>query len=125
MKGGYQVSSKSNNKQALEKDVILENQSLENEQKTEVSEAKPAKISKKDLALPKGSVYLFGLAKLDYLTFEAHEYEFNNGKLVNIANVGKDTFSVLKHKLHRKIYERAAERDTNNTDKQDIDPNPN
>jgi hypothetical protein len=112
------VSAKKSNNQSLEKEPINENEQTEIEPKT-------VKISKKDLVLPKGNSFLFGLVKLDYLTFEAHEYEFNNGKLVNISQVGKDTFSVLKHKLHRKIYERATDRNANGTDEQNIDPNPN
>ncbi len=116
------MSSKKTNNKSLEKEEI---QQPENETKVEVSEPKTAKILKKDLVLPKGSAFLFGLVKLDYLTFEAHEYEFNNGKLVNITHVGKDTFSVLKHKLHRKIYERATDRNANGTDEQNIDPKPN
>lgn len=112
------MSSKSINKTSSEKSEIVETEQPQ-------TEVKAAKTAKKDLVLPKGRAFLFGLSKLDYLTFEAYEYEFNNGKLVGIENVGKDTFSVLKHKLHRKIYERATERDANSTDKQDIDPNPN
>lgn len=109
------VSSNKNktnkNKDKIAKEANLENQSdifegSENEQ-DEDDEAN-------ENELPKGKLFLFGLEKLDYITFEAKEFEFLDGKLVNVENIGKDTMSVLKHKMHRKIYERATAKDTDN-----------
>lgn len=70
---------------------------------------KREKSPKTSDVFPKGEVALFGLEQIDNTTFECKEYLFKNGKFVKSELIGTDIFMILKHKMHRRIYERTCE----------------
>lgn len=65
------------------------------------------KTAKKDGELPRGRYSLFGLKKVEGIVFEATEYKFDAGKLIGTETIGKDVLAILKHKFHRRVYERS------------------
>lgn len=116
--GDFKNGSKGS-KKASDKQKPLENKG-ENENLSELdsNENEPLYVKSETesieqqrvLALPKGDYSLFHLEKLDNILFRATEIRIVDGTIADFETIGEDIFAVLKHKMHRRIFETAQSR---------------
>lgn len=86
------MSNKSTPKNKPNKNVVKTNENPENIEQNEISDNGKVKI-------------LFELEQVNSTTFEGRKYVFKNGEVQSMELIGRDLIGILKHKLHRDMYQ--------------------